>query len=347
MKRAFSTPRHGQADGAPAVIGQAVRQVGRIDRSEVSLRDGLVAAIPVVAVLTAGTAFGDRIAAVTMAAGAMLVGVAWRAGGGRPPLATMATTTAVMGLSTFAGAATGQHAGLHFAVVAVWSFVAGLLVAVGPRGGTVGLQAIIAIIVFGRFPQPLPAAAGLAGLVVAGGCVQVLFCALVGLSPGLRPQRAALAAAYRRLASLAASGGSSLPVSAGLDDAQATLNSPALIGDAAVMAFSNLVTEARRIRLELVGLQLLTDQYGRAAQTTMRSCASDRPPGHSAVHSTRWPQRPNTTRQSWPREWWSMPRPSPDRCAQLSVSPLVFVRKRECHWGSQLGRRTADCLEFH
>jgi uncharacterized membrane protein YccC len=249
-------------------MGQAVRQAGRFDRSAVSLRDGLVAAIPVVVLLAGGTAVGDSVAAVTMGAGAMLVGVAWRAGGGRPPLAAMATTTAVMGLSTFAGAASGQYAWLHFAIVGVWSFVAGLLVALGPRGGTVGLQAIIAIIVFGRFPQPLGSAAGLAGLVVAGGAAQVLFCAVVGLSPGLRHQRSALAAAYRRLASLATSGGVSVPVSVSLDEAQATLSSPALIGDAAIIAFSNLVIEGRRIRLELLGLELLVDQYIRAEQTS-------------------------------------------------------------------------------
>src|ERR1700722_3751876 len=268
MTRAFPTLRNASGDGAPAAIGQAVRQAGRFDRSAVSLRDGLVAAIPVVVLLAAGTAVGDPVAAVTMGAGALLVGVAWRAGGGRPPLAAMATTTAVMGLSTFAGAASGQYAWLHFAIVGVWSFVAGLLVALGPRGGTVGLQAIIAIIVFGRFPQPLGSAAGLAGLVVAGGAAQVLFCAFVGLSPGLRQQRSALATAYRRLASLATSGGGSIPVSASLDEAQATLRSPALIGDAAILAFSNLVTEARRIRLELLGLQLLVDQYSRADHTS-------------------------------------------------------------------------------
>jgi hypothetical protein len=169
-----------------------------------------------------------------------------------------------MGLSTFAGAASGQYAWLHFAIVGLWSFVAGLLVALGPRGATVGLQAIIAIIVFGRFPQPPGSAAALAGLVVAGGAAQVLFCACVGLSLGLRQQRSALAGAYRRLASLATSGGVLVPVSANLDEAQATLSSPALIGDAAIMAFSNLVTEGRRIRLELLGLQLLVDQYIRA-----------------------------------------------------------------------------------
>lgn len=118
MTRAFSTLRSGSGDGAPAAISQAVRQAGRFDSSAVSLRDGLVAAIPVVVLLAAGTAAGDPVAAVTMGAGAMLVGVAWRAGGGRPPLAAMATTTAVMGLSTFAGAASGQYAWLHFAIVA-------------------------------------------------------------------------------------------------------------------------------------------------------------------------------------------------------------------------------------
>jgi uncharacterized membrane protein YccC len=214
-------------------------------------------------VLAAGTAVGDPVAAVTMAAGAMLVGVAWRVGGGRPPLATMATTTVVMGISTFAGAASGQVPWLHFALVAVWALLAGLIVALGPRGAAVGLQAIIAIVVFGRFPQPIPAAAGLAGLVIAGGVTQLLFCTLVGLSPGLRPQRAALAAAYRRLAAVAASGGSTAPVAASLDQAQATLNSPTLLGDRSILALSSLVVEGRRIRLQLAGLELLIDQYVR------------------------------------------------------------------------------------
>ena len=38
-----------------------------------------------------------------MGAGAMLVGIAWRITGGRPPLALMATDAVVMALSTFVG----------------------------------------------------------------------------------------------------------------------------------------------------------------------------------------------------------------------------------------------------
>ena len=62
--------------------------------------------------------------------------------------------------------------------------MAGLLVSVGNRGGVVGTQSIIALVVFGRFSQPADQALGLATLVLAGGLAQVVV-----------PQRRALAAA--------------------------------------------------------------------------------------------------------------------------------------------------------
>ena len=144
--------------------------------------------------LAAGTLAGDRVAAVTMGAGALLVGVAWRGGGGRPPLATMVTTTGLMGLSTFAGAVSGNIAWLHYILLSLWGLGAGLIVAVGRRSAVIGLQAIIAIVVFGRFPQPIPQAAGLALLVMIGGATQVR---LLGARRGAA-RRAALPHGCRR-----------------------------------------------------------------------------------------------------------------------------------------------------
>jgi uncharacterized membrane protein YccC len=274
-----SPAQPGANDDEPSAVAQALRQAVQFDRSAVSLRAGLVAAIPVVGVLAAGTLAHDTVAAVTMGAGAMLVGIAWRAGGGRPPLATMATDTAVMGLSTFAGAASGRVAWLHLALLAVWALAAGLIVAVGRRSAIVGTQAIIAFVVFGRFSQPIPGAAGLAGLVLAGGVAQVVFSALFGAPPALRVQRSAVAEAYRSVAALALDAvAPSAPAAAALDEADQKLASPTLLGDAAMMTLSALVQEGRRIRLEFLALSLLRVQYARdhpATKTALRG-ATDR-----------------------------------------------------------------------
>ena len=65
-----------------AVVSHALRQAAVVERGRVSLRAGVVAAIPVAGMLALGTAVGSPTAAVTMGVGAMLVGVAWRAGDG-------------------------------------------------------------------------------------------------------------------------------------------------------------------------------------------------------------------------------------------------------------------------
>ena len=121
-----------------------------------------------------------------MGAGAMLVGIAWRTTGGRPPLALMATDAALMALSTFVGCVTGASTWAHLLVLCVWSLLAGLLVALGARGAVLGTQAIIAVVVFGRFSQPAAQALGLAGFVLAGGLAQVVFLSVVRWPTPLR-----------------------------------------------------------------------------------------------------------------------------------------------------------------
>ena len=112
-----------------------------------------MAAIPVVLALGIPIAAGDPVAGSAMGAGAMLVGIAWRAQGGRPPLGVMSADALLMALATFAGCVSGSVLWVHLIVLAVVSFGGGMLSGVGNRGGVVGNQAIIAAVVFGRFPQ--------------------------------------------------------------------------------------------------------------------------------------------------------------------------------------------------
>lgn len=222
------------------------------------------------------------MAAATMGAGAMLVGVAWRVSGGRPPVALLSVDALLMAISTFLGSATGSRPWLHLIVLFVWSLAAGLLVAVGRRGAVVGTQAVIGIVVFGRFSEPLPGALGLAGLVFAGGLAMTLFVAIVRWPSPLALQRRTVATAYRALAelALAPSDASTLPAAKRLDEARTALSSPALFGDPAIFALRGLIDEASRIRIELRAIHVLLAQ-GLAsdpaeltrARTLLQSCA--------------------------------------------------------------------------
>jgi uncharacterized membrane protein YccC len=257
----MSTASHPEARTGVAVR-RAVRAAARFDRKLVSFDAGLLAAVPVVAVLTIGIAIGKPVWGVTMGAGAMLVGIAWRVSGGRPPLAVMTIDAVGMALATFVGGVTGAVTWVHIAVLCLWSLLGGLLVSVGNRGGVVGNQAIIAMIVFGRFSAPAGQALGLATLVLTGGLTQVAFLSIVRWPLPLRNQRAATAGAYRALASLAAASdeASTLPAAQAIDDADQSLTSPTLFGDAAITTLRSLVNEAFRMRVQLMAIHALLRQ---------------------------------------------------------------------------------------
>lgn len=243
----------------PAAVTQAIRAAARFDHRMISPSAGLLAAIPVVLVLGIGIAIGKPVWGVTMGAGAMLVGTAWRVTGGRPPLAVMALDALVMATATFLGCITGSVAWLHILMLCAWSALGGLLVGVGNRGGVIGTQAIIAAVVFGRFSEPAPQALGLAALVLVGGLTQVLFLTVIRWPLPLRGQRDATAGAYRSLAELAAGpdGASTLPAAAALDDADAALASPTMFGDAAIMTLRSLVSEGFRLRIQIMAIHAL------------------------------------------------------------------------------------------
>ena len=243
----------------PGAVTVAVRDALQFDRRAVSIQGGLLAAIPVAAVLALGTAVWSSVAGVTMGAGAMLVGIAWRISGGRPPLALLATDAIVMATSTFVGCLTGSIPWLHFVLLAVWALAGGLLVALGSRGGVIGTQSMIAFVVFGRFSQPAAASLALAGLVLAGGFAQVIFQAVVRWPTPMRWQREATANAYRALAGLARASvqASTLPVAQAFDQAQASLSSLTLFGDPAVATLRSLVNEGLRMRVQLLTIHSL------------------------------------------------------------------------------------------
>ncbi len=271
----------GSARAGGGVLVRALREAAAFDRSALAPWPALRAALGIVAMLSIGLGLSDPAAAAAMGAGALLAGFPSIAGGPRPPLVAMTGVVLAMASATFVGSVTGHIGWLHLALVAPFAFAGGMLVALGPVASSIGLQAVMAMIVFGRFAADPAGALKLAGFVAAGGAAQIALAAF--LRPPHTPgtKRRALGAAYRALAELAAGssgvvGGhaargqppdavSGLFSAEALDEAATALDEPILLGRVEVGPLRSLLDVGRRIRLDLLAVHGLADQLGRQA----------------------------------------------------------------------------------
>ncbi|MDI3389598.1 FUSC family protein [Streptomyces sp. B-S-A8] len=117
--------------------------------------------------------FGPAVAA-SSAFGAFQAAIAtfqrsWRP---RPVLALASGVS--LGISTFLGYLTGTHVVLFLALLALWTFLAGLSWSVGPTVGIIAASNVAMMLVTITLPTSLPAAAGHAAMIAAGGLVQAL-----------------------------------------------------------------------------------------------------------------------------------------------------------------------------
>ncbi|MEU7578768.1 FUSC family membrane protein, partial [Streptomyces sp. NPDC041068] len=125
------------------------------------------------------TLFGPAVAA-SSAFGAYQAAIAtfqrsWRP---RPELALASGTS--LAVSTFLGYLTGSHLLLFLALLALWTFLAGLSWAAGPTVGIIASSNVAIMLVTVTLPTSVVAAAGHAAMMIVGGCVQA---ALVVLFP--------------------------------------------------------------------------------------------------------------------------------------------------------------------
>jgi hypothetical protein len=247
-----------------SALTRAVRDAAAFDPSGLAPLAGLRAAVGLVAALAIGLAVGGPSAAVIAASGALTIGIISVTGGVRPPLITMIVTGLAQAASIFVGSATGQVAAVHVGILVLWAFAGGLSVALGQGATTVGLQAIIAFVVYGRFAESPVGALRLAGVALAGSTFQILLTGVVRWPAALRAQRAHLAVVFRELASLSRGdpNTSSLPVAEAADVAQRFVSGSSLLARDDGTAMRGLLDEARRTRLTLVSLAGLRRRMG-------------------------------------------------------------------------------------
>lgn len=245
---------------APPPTWRRVRDEAlRFDPHGVRLRPSLRMAAGVMVALAIGYAAGSWATGAAAAGGALAVGIPSVAPSPRPRIAMLASTAAAIALGTFVGSATSRYAGLHVVAVALFTFVGGLLVAVEPAVTAVGLNAIVGLVVYGRFPGSPETALKSAGLVAAGGLFQVVLVMIFRGRPQVSRELAGLSRCYDAIASYAADldlARSGLPMAEAIDAAvvDREFSFGAGTGGASDEACRSLVDEARRIRLELLSL---------------------------------------------------------------------------------------------
>jgi Fusaric acid resistance protein-like len=245
-----------EAQARPGTWTRVRRDALGFDPAGISVRVGLRMALGTTAALAIGYAAGSWASGAAAAGGALAVGVASVVPSPRPRFALMAATAATMATGTFVGSATSGHAALHIVVAALFTFTCGLLMAVQPSSLAVGVNALVAFLVYGRFAEPPAIALHTGLLVAAGGVGQLLLVRVARFRPRISRGLASAARLYETLAGYAGrldGHQSFLPIGTAIDVAATDIDLSLATPDA-VDAWRSLLSEAGRLRLEFLSL---------------------------------------------------------------------------------------------
>src|SRR3954471_6793586 len=270
-------------------VPPGVARAVMFDRTGLAPGRAARAALGVGLPLVIGAAAGHPADGAMAAAGALPVGVAAMSSSSpTTPTALLVTTTTGMALSTFVGSLCAGHAGAVAVALALWGFAAGLLVVLGQAATITGVQAVIGLLVFGRYPGGVGTSALHAAAVMSGGLLQTLLSVVLRPMRPLGTERAALADVYRRLSSLAAGS------SHGGPSGEAIASTSALLTRRAPDSSSlrDVIDEATRIRLELQALSSVPDVAG---VDELRAAASSWLADLAEALSTARPSSPEPT----------------------------------------------------
>ncbi len=230
--------------------------------SAVDVPRALRAGVGMVTPLALGLATGHLEYGVFAALGAQPAGIVSFQGASRTRVSAITLAALGMAVATWVGGVAAWASGwLLFPAVLVFSYLAGLLAALGQRFGVVGLQWAIQLVIASAIPLPPGDAAVRAGLVLAGGLWQGAL--VIGGWAFTRggQERASLAAGYRALARYAEDSchrppegtATAAPPPPGFDSAAVTDPNPLLRAQERYR-FLLLLEQAERIRVSLAAV---------------------------------------------------------------------------------------------
>ena len=244
------------------------REALRSDVTATTPWQGLRVASGVVIALLAGTAGGSYAVGAAAAGGALSAGLSSIDVEGRQRTGRMLATVAGMSAATWVGSATGDVTWVHILLAAAWAAAGGLLAVVEPSLTGVGVNAVIAFLVFGRFAATPGDALRTAGFVAAGGAVQVALATFLRRPARLRRETRLLGDAYHALAAYAASlpaGGGSASSAAGAIEMASSAVANSSVQGPAREAWETLAAQGGRVRLQLIDLAEVRLRAGRGS----------------------------------------------------------------------------------
>lgn len=241
----------------------------------VALRNTAAVVLP----LAIGIATDHPQIGLGISAGALNTMFSDQPGPYRLRLRRMFIAAVAAGISAFAGYTLGgSDSVLAFAALA-WGVAAGLLVALGPDAGRVGLISMILLVVTSSTPQAPMDAIGPALLIFAGGILLMLFAIAAWPWQRYRPERFALAQMCRQLAGSARQhddASQAPPATQAMTDVEALLHGRDRARGVAMDTFRVLAELLGRIRLELlaIGGQREVDPESAATVARLREYAA-------------------------------------------------------------------------
>jgi uncharacterized membrane protein YccC len=170
---------------------------------DVPVRVALRNTLAIVAPLAVGLAAGHEALGLAVSTGALNTMFTDQPGPYRLRLQRMLLAAIAAGLAAFLGIMVGDRL-LPFTIAAfVVAFAGGMLVALGPMAGRVGLTSMIVLVVTAAMEIPRDQGAGVALLICGGGALQALFAIAAWPLQRYRPERFALADVLGQLAAAA------------------------------------------------------------------------------------------------------------------------------------------------
>jgi uncharacterized membrane protein YccC len=239
-----------------------LRPLLELNRTDTPPRVALRNTAGVVLPLVLGAATGQLAIGLAVSSGAWMTMFSDQPGPYALRIRRVLATAVGAGLSAFAGYAIGGDLYLAIPAIIVWGFVGGLMVALGPAAGRVGLNGVILFTITAASPKPLSEAAIAAGLIVAGGVLQTLLSVAAWPLQRYRPERHALAQVYRELANAArhrAPASEAPPVSQPLTDVHLMLYGIRRSSNVPLDSLRVVLELTERIRLEVLALIALQE----------------------------------------------------------------------------------------
>jgi len=230
----------------------------------VALRNTLGFLLP----LVVGALSGHIEAGAGVAAGTLNVMFSDRPGPYRLRLQRMLSAALMAGMSAFVGFSLGGHDILIVIATALCGFAGAMLVALGPEAARVGLTSMILLIVCGAEARAPHAALLASALIFTGGLLQTLLAIAAWPLQRYRPERYALAAVYAELAINTRQRHESHqapPLTEAINNLQVLLHGARRARGLAMDAFRVLAGVAERLRIELLALADLREQFTIAA----------------------------------------------------------------------------------